>query len=100
MFIKASRKVGIVVTGRQWSNTGRHVKNKQYLTTIQTERTELNRELMRPVEKRTQAKSINKNERQATFQNTKKQGYVQEHKEKEHKEPYKYIVVIVLYSTL
>ena len=55
---------------------------------------------MRPVEKRTQAKSINKNERQATFQNTKKQGYVQEHKEKEHKEPYKYIVVIVLYSTL
>jgi hypothetical protein len=70
MFIKPSQK-GRNHGHRQAIVKHRSVvKNKQYLTTIQTESIELNRELMRPGEKRTQVKSINKNERQ---------GYVQEH---------------------
>jgi hypothetical protein len=45
-------------------------QKQTYLTTIKkTERTELNRELMRPAEKRTQVKSMKD---RATFQNTKK----------------------------
>jgi hypothetical protein len=48
MFIKPSQKAGIVVAGNGQTQVG---SQKQYLTTIQTEKTELNRELMRPGEK-------------------------------------------------
>ena len=68
MSIKPSQKAGIMVAGRQWSKIGSQKQTIPHKhTNIQTE---LNRELMRPGEKQTQVKSMNKNERQ---------GYLQEH---------------------